>query len=101
MSQNHAEDGVWFVKVNAAAYGLSAIGKAVRKFQDRLYVHIERRGDINELRLVQVAPCESKGSLAGEFFTEVLSQELRERVAREMADIRRMLTAQPTLAKCA
>ncbi len=99
MLQNRAEDGVWFVKLNAAAYGLSAIGKAVRRFQDRLFVQIERRGDINELRLIQMVPCESVGSLVGEFFTEVLNQELQERVAREMAGIRRMLMAQSSLAK--
>lgn len=101
MLQNRRGNGVRLVKLNAAAYGLSAIGKAVRRFQNRLSVHIEKRGNVNELSLIQAEHGDSSYDLACEFCNEVLDQELRERVVREMAGIRPLFAAQATLAKCA
>jgi His-Xaa-Ser system protein HxsD len=90
-------DGVRVVNFNAAVYGCNAIRKAAHKFHGRLSVHIEQRGFNNEVRLIREAHCNSFPELVREFANEVLDQELRERVAREMAGIRHLLLAHAPL----
>ena len=88
---------------DGAVYGCNAIRKAAAKFRGRLSVSIEQRGRFHEVRLIQNAYCDSYHSLVRDFCSEVLDQELRERVAREMTGIRNLLSAgTPTsLTKCA
>lgn len=92
------------VNFNAAVYGCNAIRKAAHRFRGRLSVHIEQRGPINEVRLIQGAHCNSFSTLVREFCNDVLEQELSERVACEMVGIRDLLLARasvPPLANCA
>ncbi len=98
-------DGFRVVSLNAAAYGLSAIKKAAYKFEGHLHVVVEQRGPMNEVQLVPCACCDSFDGLVRDFCNEVLDQELRERVAHEMAGIRELLLTQAfskfVLANCA
>jgi len=93
------------VKFNSDVYGLNAIKKSAYKFRRRLSVLVERRDHINEVRLIPYAYRDSLYALVREFCNEVLDQELRERVAREMVGIRNLLLAQASpkaaLANCA
>lgn len=78
---------------------------AAHKFEGRLHVVIEPRGPMNEVQLIPRACCESFDGLVRDFCNEVLDQELRERVAHEMAGIRELLRTQAfsqfVLANCA
>ena len=98
-------DGFRILSLSAAAYGLSAIEKAAHKFEGRLHVVIEQRGPMNKVQLIPCACCKSFDGLARDFCNEVLDQELRERVAHEMAGIRELLLTQAfskfVLANCA
>lgn len=87
-------DGVRVVNLNAAVYGLHAINKAADKFRGRLYILVEQLGNANEVRLIPEACCKSLDGLVRDFCNEVLDQELRERVAREMTRIRSLLLAE-------
>jgi His-Xaa-Ser system protein HxsD len=92
------------VKFNSAVYGLGAIRKAACKFRGCMAVCIQQRGHVNEVRLTQGANCNSFYALVSEFCSEVLDQELRERVAREMVvcrDLLRVGALSPTLERCA
>jgi His-Xaa-Ser system protein HxsD len=97
-------DSIRVVKFNSAVYGLGAITKAACKFRGRVAVYIQQRGRVNEVRLTQGANCISFYALVCEFCSEVLDQELKERVAREMVvcrDLLRVGALTPTLEKCA
>ncbi len=88
------DDGVGVVNLNAAVCGLHAIKKAAHKFRDRLYILVEQHGNVNEVMLIPNVCCESIDGLVRDFCSEVLDQELRERVAREITGIRNLLVAQ-------
>jgi His-Xaa-Ser system protein HxsD len=97
-------DSIRVVKFDSAVYGLRAIGKAAWKFRGSMAVYIQQRGCVNEVRLIQATNCNSFYALVREFCSEVLDQELRERVAREMVALRDLLLAgalAPALEKCA
>ncbi len=87
------DDGVRVVNLNAAIYGLHAIRKVAYKLRGRLYILVEQHGNVNEVRLISNACPESIDRLVRDFCNEVLDQELRERVAREMTGIRNILQA--------
>jgi His-Xaa-Ser system protein HxsD len=91
------------INFNSAVYGCEAIRKAAHKFRGRLSVYIEQRGLDNEVRLIREAYSGSFPALAREFCNEVLDQELKERVACEMAGMRHLFLAhaKPLLANCA
>jgi His-Xaa-Ser system protein HxsD len=98
-------DDTTVVSFNSAIYAHKAIKKAARKFQTQLCVLIEYHGSTNEVRLISNACCKSFDALVRDFCNEVLDQELRDRVVREMAGIRCLLSAQffskTSLADCA
>ena len=103
---NKAEDGgIRVVNFNAAVYGLNAIKRATCKFQRYLGVLVEQHGKMNEVWLIPNASGNSMDTLVRDFCSEVLDQELRERVLREMAGVRKLLLAQAfstnALAGCA
>ncbi len=85
------EDGTQVINFNAAVYGPVAIKKAAHKFDDDFYVLIEQNGRTTEVRLIPKECDRTPGACAGEFCNEVLNQELRERVAAELAGIRSLL----------
>lgn len=98
-------DDTTVVNFNSAIYGLRAIKKAAHKFQNQLFVLIKQHGSSNEVQLISNACCKSFDTLVREFCNEVLDQELRDRVAQEMAGIRCLLFTQlfskTSLAHCA
>jgi His-Xaa-Ser system protein HxsD len=97
-------NSIGVVKFGSTVYGLRAIRKAAYKFRGRVAVYIRQRGHFNEVRLTPDANCNSFYALVCEFCSEVLDQELRERVAREMVGLRGLLRARalaPPLGKCA
>jgi His-Xaa-Ser system protein HxsD len=98
MLQEMVDDGAQVMNFNAAVYGLNAIKKAARRFGSQFYVLIEQYGQSTEVRLIPKTCCKSPVAYVGEFCNEVLDQELRERVAAEMAGIRYLLLAQAHLA---
>ena len=91
MLKETIDDGTQVVNFNAAVYGLNAIKKAAYKFGGRFYVLIEQHDRMTEVRLIPKESCKSPDACLCEFFSEVLDQELRERVTAEMADIRSLL----------
>jgi len=105
MSTKTRDDVVRVVNLNAAVYGLHAIKMAAYKLRGRLYILVEQHGNVNEVRLIPYACCKSIDGLVRDFCNEVLDQELRERVVREMTGIRNLLLAQAfsktALANCA
>jgi len=98
-------DHITVVNFNSAVYGLKAIEKAARKFHDQLCVLINHQSHASQVQLISKAPCNSFDALVRDFCNEVLEQELRSRVAREMAGIRSLLLSQlfskTPLADCA
>lgn len=87
------DDGVRVFNLNAAIYGLRAIRKVAYKLRGSLYILVEQHGNVNEVRLISNACPKSIDRLVRDFCNEVLDQELRERVAREMTEIRDILQA--------
>jgi len=95
--KNTTNDGVRVVNFNAAIYGLHAIRKVAYKLRGHLYILVEQHGNVNEVRLIFNACPTSIDRLMRDFCSEVLDQELRERVAREMTGIRNILQAHALL----
>jgi His-Xaa-Ser system protein HxsD len=93
MAKKTVVDGTQVVNFNAAVYGLSAIRKAAYKFRGDLCILVEQHGDLNEVWLMPNAGCKSASAFVREFCTEVLDQELRERVTAEMVGVRNLLLA--------
>lgn len=91
MLKETVDDGIQVMNFNAAVYGLNAIKKAASTFGDHFYVLIEQHDRMTEVRLIPKECCESPAAYVGEFCNEVLDQELRERIAAEMAGIRNIL----------
>ena len=93
------------MNLNAAVYTLDAIKKAARKLRGHLCVFVEHNGYMNVVRLMPVAGCDSFDGLVRDFCNEVADQELRQRVLREMANVRSLLMARAisrtVLPKCA
>jgi His-Xaa-Ser system protein HxsD len=93
------------LNLNAAVYTLDAIKKAARKLRGHLCVLVEHHGYMNIVRLMPVADCSSFDGLVRAFCNEVADQELRQRVLREMAEVRNLLlgraNSSAALSKCA
>jgi His-Xaa-Ser system protein HxsD len=97
-------NGIRVVKFDVEVYGCNAIRRAAYKFRGRVSVAIEQRDSFNQVRLIQSVHCDSFYTLVSDFCNEVLDQELRERVAREMIGLRNLLSpgaSKFTIAKCA
>lgn len=101
---NHVvDDSTQVIQFNAAVYGLKAIKKAASAFGSCLYVFVEQHGHITEVRLIPKECSNSARGFVSEFCTEVLDQEIRERVTAEMAAICSLLCARafPSLSPAA
>lgn len=81
------EDTAQVIQFNAAVYGLKAIRKAATAFGTSLNVFVEPHGHITEVRLIPKECSSSARRFVCEFCSEVLDQELRERVSVELAGV--------------
>jgi His-Xaa-Ser system protein HxsD len=91
---NQLTDGTRLLTFDSAVYRLTAIKKAAYKFGGLFHIFIGQRDQATEVRLKPKESSDSTDALVGDFFNEVLDQDLRETVADETTDIRNLLLAQ-------
>jgi His-Xaa-Ser system protein HxsD len=86
-------DGL-LAEVDLQIYGREALMKVVYKFTDRCFIHLQHRDErIVEVRFQPKTSEISLKMVAGEFFNDLLDQQLREVVGRESEQIRNLILA--------
>lgn len=88
-----SEDGL-VVRLQVSVYGADAVARAVHRFTDRCYVHLEYDGSDHLLcRLKAKRPGDDLRALGGEIVNEALDQMLRAQLAAETEQTRLLLLA--------
>jgi His-Xaa-Ser system protein HxsD len=88
-----SDDGL-VVRLQVAVYGFDAVARAVHRFTDRCYVHVEYDGpELLICRFKAKRPGEDLRALAGAFANEALDQMLRARLAADTEQTRLLLLA--------
>lgn len=89
-------DVVVAAEVDLSVYSLNAVFRACYKFTAQCYAFIARaeNGAWLSVSLRAKSPRKDLSSLVGEFFNELLDQQVRENLEQEMRPIREMIVAQ-------
>lgn len=83
-------------EIDLSVYTLEAVLRACYRFTDRSYVFLSRadRGSDNLVVLLRKKKASDEAPLAGEFYNELVDQQLRIRIAEETGPIRELIVAQ-------
>ena len=93
MLKETADSCLQVLNFNANVFGLKAIRRAAYRFGSQFFVLITQHGRETEVQLIPKECCKSSGTFVNQFCNEVLDQELRERVAAEIAGVRDVVLA--------
>lgn len=85
------------LEVDSTVYELSAIYRSCYQFTDSLYLFLARDSEQPDTVLISLTPKNPEADLAsclGEFVNNLLDQQLRGVLAREMGPVRELIVAQ-------
>ncbi len=82
------------ITVDPDVYRLSAVKKAAYRLGNRCYAHIELLDKNISLTLKPKSDNEPLSTLEGDFWNELLDQDLRESIAEQTERLRNLLMAQ-------
>jgi His-Xaa-Ser system protein HxsD len=83
------------IGVQPGVYGIEPILRAVHRFTDRCYVHVERQDQqLVLVRLQARNSTQNLHALAGQLCNDILDQSLRASVATATEPVRRLVIAQ-------
>lgn len=94
--EHRIDDGRLILVVDSSVYSLNAVLRTCYKFTDRHYAYIERCRESQRLLVLIIAKSgtEEVAQVSGEFFNELLDQELRERIEDEVGELRDLIVTQ-------
>ena len=91
------ENGQLILKVDSTVYSKPCLFKTCYKFTDRCYVFLSRDADNQETIIAVLSPkaeAVDLKQLSGEFFNELLDQQVRDSVSQETGELRNLIVAQ-------
>ncbi len=91
------ENGQLILKVDSTVYSKPCLFRTCYKFTDRCYVFLSRDEDNQKTIITVLSPkAESVdlNQLSGEFFNELLDQQVRDSLSKETGELRNLIFAQ-------
>lgn len=91
------ENGQLILKVDSTVYSKPCLFRTCYKFTDRCYVFLSRDEDNQKTIITVLSPkAESVdlNQLSGEFFNELLDQQVRDSLSKETGELRNLIVAQ-------
>lgn len=91
------ENGQLILKVDSTVYSKPCLFRTCYKFTDRCYVFLSRDEDDQKTIITVLSPkAESVdlNQLSGEFFNELLDQQVRDSLSKETGELRNLIVAQ-------
>jgi len=91
------ENGQLILKVDSTVYSKPCLFRTCYKFTDRCYVFLSRDEDDPKTIITVLSPkAESVdlNQLSGEFFNELLDQQVRDSLSKETGELRNLIVAQ-------
>ena len=94
---SRSSDDTLTLKIDTSVYSLSSVFRSCYKFTDRCYIFLarsEENENIVSARLTNKDQSVNLEDLSGEFYNELLDNQLREVLAAESGQIRDLIVAQ-------
>ena len=91
------ENGQLILKVDSTVYSKPCLFRTCYKFTDRCYVFLSHDEDDQKTIITVLSPkAESVdlNQLSGEFFNELLDQQVRDSLSKETGELRNLIVAQ-------
>ncbi len=91
------ENGQLILKVDSTVYSKPCLFRTCYKFTDRCYIFLSRDEDNQKTIITVLSPkAESVdlNQLSGEFFNELLDQQVRNSLSEETGELRNLIVAQ-------